>query len=358
MTPTTEHSDTHIQNDIWHNLTKFLLLNASIALVIQVIYCATCFLSWEGIVSMVPDYIFSFCVSVVLSWGGSRVEDFLDPRVSWVHSPVKRLFLTTLMYLAYAFVGCFVIVLIYSWWANRFPWDEVPWMPIFQYSLVPMYIALVFMAIFTTRSWLLEWRKSAIEAEQLRSEKLASQNQTLKDQLNPHFLFNSLNTLSNLVYEDADRSAAFIQKLSRIYRYVLEVQQEELVSLELELDFAENYLELQKIRFGENLNFRLEVSKPQGLFLPPLSLQLLLENAVKHNIASTENPLFIHILQKGKELWISNTYQPKSSQNEPSTGVGLNNIRSRYLLLSKVPPEVVQSEHEFSVMLPLLKLEQ
>ncbi|WP_254423456.1 sensor histidine kinase [Algoriphagus sp. A40] len=333
-------------------------MNLTIALTIQVIFCSTCFFSWEGIKSMIPDFIFSFCVSVVLSWGGSRVEHFLDPRVSWVHTPVKRLLFTTALYLAYAFVGCFIIVFVYSWVIDQYTLDQIPWKHIFRFSLTPMYIALVFMAIFTTRSWLIEWRKSAIEAEQLRSEKLASQYQSLKDQLNPHFLFNSLNVLSNLVYEDADKSAAFIQKLSKIYRYVLEVQQEELVSLTKELDFARNYLELQKIRFEENLSFSIKIQTEKGYFIPPLSLQLLLENAIKHNVASQDNPLFIHILQKGNELWVSNSFQPKSGQTEPSTGVGLNNIKMRYQLLSDRQIQVIQDENEFLVRLPLLEVAQ
>ncbi len=307
---------------------------------------------------MIPDFIFSFLVSMALSWGGSRVECFLDPRVSWIYTPVRRLLLTVSLFMGYSFVVSFMIVFGYHVILDRFSASQIPWGDLLGFTQYPLTISLVFMAIFTTRSWLMEWRKSAIEAEQLRSEKLASQNQSLKDQLNPHFLFNSLNTLSNLVYEDADRSAAFIQKLSRIYRYVLEVQQEELVSLDRELDFARNYLELQKIRFGDNLNFSIKVPNLQDLFLPPLSLQLLLENAIKHNIASAENPLFIHIGQEGQELWVSNTFQPKTSQTEPSTGVGLKNIRSRYLLLSKVQPELVRTEHEYLVKLPLLTLEQ
>lgn len=342
---------------IWYDLKKFILLNIGIALSIQVFFCFPCFFTLEGIKGMIPDFMFSFCVSLFLSWGGSRVEHYLNPRVSWVYTPVKRLVATVLLYLIYAFVGCFVIVFLYTWIDDQFTLDKIPWKGIFNFTLTPMTIALVFMAIFTSRSWLLEWRKSAIEAEQLRSEKLASQYQSLKDQLNPHFLFNSLNVLSNLVYEDADKSAAFIQKLSKIYRYVLEVQQEELVELKKELDFAKNFLELQKIRFEDNLNFSVKVPDPKGLLLPPLSLQLLLENAIKHNIASHDNPLFILILQKGDELWVSNTYQPKSSQTEPSTGVGLNNIKSRYLILSKSQPEVVQTEHEYLVKLPLLTIQ-
>ncbi|WP_026968402.1 sensor histidine kinase [Algoriphagus terrigena] len=346
------------QSPLWYNLRQFILINLAIALSIQVVFCFPCFFSWDGIKSMIPDFVFSFLVSSALSWGGSRVECFLDPRVSWVYSPVKRLLLTVSLFMSYSFVVSFAIVFGYHLVLDGLSSPEIPWKDLLGFTKYPLGISLVFLAIFTTRSWLMEWRKSAIEAEQLRSEKLASQYQSLKNQLNPHFLFNSLNALSNLVYEDADRSAAFIQKLSRIYRYVLEVQQEELVSLQRELDFAQNFLELQKIRFEENLNFSVKVSDPKGLFLPPLSLQLLLENAIKHNVASAEDPLFIHIIQKEKELWISNTFQPKSSQTEPSTGVGLNNIKSRYLILSKAQPEVVQTEHEYLVKLPLLTIQQ
>ncbi|OYX24020.1 MAG: histidine kinase [Algoriphagus sp. 32-45-6] len=341
-------------NTIWRDLRKFLLINLVIALLLQVYFCASCLTSWEGIVEIIPEFLFSFVVSMALSFGGSRVEEFLDPRFTWIHHPVQRLLATFITYMVYAFVVSFVIVFLFTWLDGQFELDQIPWGGILDFTFVPMKIALVFMAIFTSRSWLMEWRKSAIEAEQLRSEKLASQYQSLKDQLNPHFLFNSLNALSNLVYEDADRSAAFIQKLSKIYRYVLDVQQEELVGLDRELEFAQNYLELQKIRFEDNLNFKVEVPDCKGCYLPPLSLQLLLENAIKHNIASLENPLFISILQKGEELWVSNTFQPKTSQNEPSTGVGLENIRSRYRILSDRIPEIFQTEHEFLVKLPLL----
>ncbi len=349
-------ADCQDQKGLWRDLRKFLLINFGIALLLQIYFCASCLISWDGIVSILPEFIFSFVVSMALSYGGSRVEAFWDPRLSWIHHPVKRLFATVITYLAYSFLVSFVIVFLFTWIDGQFTLTKIPWDGILEFTFVPLRIALIFMAIFTTRSWLMEWRKSAIEAEQLRSEKLASQYQSLKDQLNPHFLFNSLNALSNLVYEDADRSAAFIQNLSKIYRYVLDVQQEELVELDRELEFARNFLALQKIRFEENLSFSIDVPNCKGCYLPPLSLQLLLENAIKHNIASQENPLFISITQKGDELWVSNTYQPKTSQTEPSTRVGLENIRSRYKILSDRGPEIFQNENEFLVKLPVLKI--
>lgn len=289
-----------------------------------------------------------------MSYGGNVVENYYDRKVSWVNHPVKRLLLTGCTYLSYAFVVSYVIVFIYTLLTAKIQIENIPWLLLAEYALQPMIIALIIMAIFTTRSWLMEWRKSALEAEILRNEKLSSQYQSLKDQLNPHFLFNSLNVLSNLVYESADKSAAFIQKLSRIYRYVLEAQKEELIELEKEINFAKNYLELQKIRFEESLQYSIEIADQSGL-IPPLSLQLLLENAIKHNIISEENPLFIHIYRKEDDLWISNTFQPKSGQSEPSTGIGLQNIKMRYQLISTKEMEVLQTEDEFLVKLPILE---
>lgn len=343
------------EKGIWDTIPSFIIINLGIVTVLMLFFCPKCFLSWRGLQSMFPDFIFSLAITVAMSFGGNAVETFYDKRISWIHYPAKRLLLTSVTYLSYAFIVSFTLVFLYLWIRGNFTLDNIPIGKLFNYSLMPMGIALGFMALFTTRSWLLEWRKSALEAEILRNEKLSSQYQSLRDQLNPHFLFNSLNVLSGLVYEDADRSAAFIQKLSKIYRYVLEVQKEELVEVEREISFAKNYLELQKIRFEESLQFKIQIDEQIG-FLPPLSLQLLLENAIKHNIASEEDPLFIHIYRKDNNLWVSNTFQPKSSQTEPSTGVGLGNIKMRYQLISNKTIEIIKTKDEFIVSLPILEL--
>lgn len=340
---------------IWNTFPKFLLISIAIALSLMLVFCPRCFLSWEGLKSIFPDFLYSLAITMAMSFGGNLVENYYERRISWIAHPAKRLVVTTATYLIYAFLVSYVIVFIYAWINGEIVLDNIPWIKVATFATLPMYIALVIMAIFTTRSWLVEWKKSALEAEQLKNEKLSSQYQSLKDQLNPHFLFNSLNVLSALVYEDADRSAAFIQKLSKIYRYVLEAQKEQLIELQKEVDFAKNYLELQKIRFEESLKFVIEIDSTVG-FIPPLSLQLLLENAIKHNIVSEEKPLLIHIIRKGNELWVSNTYQPKLSQSEPSTGVGLSNIKMRYELLSDKNMEINQTAEEFLVKLPILEL--
>lgn len=343
----------------FNSVGKFLLLNLVIALVITFSFCPSCFLSLEGLIAMFDNFLFAFLMSSLLSFGGTTVENFYNKRISWIDYPVKRLVLTAGTYLVYTFVVSFVMIsLLLLTTVDGVTLDTISWSRIVSYTGFPVGLAFIIITIFIARAWLMEWRKATIEAEQLKTEKMASKYQSLKDQLNPHFLFNSLNALSNLVHEDADQSVHFIQQLSRIYRYVLDVQQEELVNLDKELEFAKNYLSLQKLRFDNSLQYEIIIKSTQGFYLPPLSLQLLLENCIKHNIASNAHPLVIQIEQKNEELWVSNKLQPKLDQLEGSTGVGLKNIQNRYEVLSNKQISVSTDEQLFTVKLPLLKLSQ
>jgi sensor histidine kinase YesM len=342
---------------IFDSLGKFLLLNFMIVTVVMIINCPGCFTSIEGMLSVADNFIFSFVMSSALSFGGSRVDNYFEKRISWIDYPIKRLVLTATTYFIYTFIVSYILITLFILiTVEGITLENMPWRSVAASTKFAIGIAFIIISIFVTRSWLIEWRKAAIEAEQLKTEKIASRYQSLKDQLNPHFLFNSLNALSNLVYEDADKSAHFIQQLSKIYRYVLDVQQEELVSLDKELEFARSYLTLQKIRFEDSLLYDISVNSTQGLMLPPLSLQLLLENAVKHNIASMAKPLNIQIKQAGDLLIVSNDLQPKAGIPEESAGVGLDNIMKRYDLLTDRKPEIKKENQKFTVSLPLLIL--
>lgn len=344
---------------IFNSAKRFFFLNFWISAMIMVISCPSCFLSLEGISSIIPDWVFSFLMSASLSMGGFKVEEYFDKRISWIEKPVKRLVLTAAAYMVYSFIVSFILVLGYVLvTVEEVTLSNISWIRMLNNTLMPISVALMIITIFISRSWLYEWRSAAIEAEQLKSEKFASQYQSLKDQLNPHFLFNSLNVLSNLVYESADRSSEFIQQLSKIYRYVLDVQNKELVGLEKEVMFAENYLSLQKIRFEQSLEYFIDVNQMKGWNIPPLSLQLLLENAIKHNIASMEKPLKIFIQQTPDSLIVRNNLQPKLTKEVADSGIGLENIEKRYALLSNESPKITKTDTEFIVELPLLKLEK
>lgn len=340
----------------WNFSPAFLGVNLIIAAVLTILICPSCFFSIKGLLFAASDFFYSFILSCILSYGGFLAEYYFDKKMPWIQYPVKRLILESTGYILYVFVTSYIILFLIEFLVRRsFSLDNIPWEWLMTHTKLPMQISVIIAFILISRSFLLEWRKSAIETEQLKTQQYAQQYQTLKDQLNPHFLFNSFNVLSNLVYESPDTAARFIQQLSKIYRYVLEVQQEKLVKLSSELEFAENFLSLQKIRFEEGLQYKIDVSPKTDLYLPPLSLQMLLENAIKHNIASMANPLHIEILLEENQLIVKNNLQLKSSLSEESTGIGLSNIRKRYELLNNEPVSIEETNDFFIVKLPLIE---
>lgn len=199
--------------------------------------------------------------------------------------------------------------------------------------------------------------KALLELKNARQERenIRSRFEALKNQVNPHFLFNSLNALSTLVHEDADLAESFILKLTRIYRYVLDLNDRTLISLEDELGFIDNYLFLQQIRFGNNLRLYRQVDREAlRKKVPPLSLQLLVENAIKHNVISGEHALTIELrVEEGDTLLVKNNLQKRLRKVE-STGLGLNNLRSRYQLISDRMPEFVEEDNAYLARIPLL----
>jgi two-component system, LytTR family, sensor kinase len=192
-----------------------------------------------------------------------------------------------------------------------------------------------------------------LENEHLKNENLSVQLASLKNQLNPHFLFNSLNTLSWLINEDKEKSQRYLQKLSQVLRYSLSLQEQSLVPLKEELTLVENYIFLLQMRFGNNLKVVRKIENTQ-FQIPPLSLQLLIENAIKHNIISTISPLSIWIEsnEDNKTIIVRNTLNLKS--NSEGTGIGLVNLNERFKILANKEIEIEQNEKEFIVKLPLI----
>ncbi|UOQ67603.1 sensor histidine kinase [Hymenobacter volaticus] len=194
------------------------------------------------------------------------------------------------------------------------------------------------------------------ETEQLKKENLQTQLDSLKQQVNPHFLFNSLNTLSYLISEDAEKAEEFLDEMCKVYRYLLRNNENELTNLATELQFIRSYFHLLKTRYGDSLhlNLAIEPSDEQRL-LPSLTLQLLVENAVKHNVIHKDHPLTVHIsTQNNGQLTVKNNLQ-KKVQKVASNQVGLSNIASKFSLLKQPDIKVQQTETEFLVTIPLIQ---
>jgi two-component system, LytTR family, sensor kinase len=296
---------------------------------------------------------FSVVIGGTMAIAIIRIVSWLDYRHPWLKNPIKRLILqlilTTGFCLLIIALVILVLVLLYRDQSYSDFIVESGW---FMVKTAIIFLTLS-MLITNAIAFFVNWRKSAILQEQMKREQLALQYETLKSQVNPHFLFNSLNAVTSLISTDPDKAILFVKKLSEVFRYVLEQKDNELTTLDAELDFLESYIFLQKIRFGENLEVNIEVPE-RNRYIIPLSLQMLIENAIKHNVVSKEFPLTIQISSKnGEYLVVSNNLRKKPVIG--SSNLGLENIRSRYSFFTANPVLISETKNEFRVEIPLIE---
>ncbi|MDP4223760.1 MAG: histidine kinase [Bacteroidota bacterium] len=198
------------------------------------------------------------------------------------------------------------------------------------------------------------WQASLRREQKLKEENLIFQNETLKSQINPHFLFNSLNTISSLIQNQPDAAEVFINNLASVYRYILENGQKDIVPLSAELDFITDYFNLHRVRDEEKILLYLDVPDADRYRILPVSLQILLENAIKHNIATRENQLKISVYLEDQLIVVENNLQRKASQLK-ATGTGLKNLAERVRLVTKRNLIIQETNDNFIVKLPLIK---
>lgn len=211
-------------------------------------------------------------------------------------------------------------------------------------------IGFAFGAIFFFYS---QWSEALKRMQKLKEEKLIFQYETLKSQVNPHFLFNSLNTLSSLVSKDVELSEKFILKLSSVYRYVLENQEKDLVPVSEELKFMNDFYYLQKIRDGEKTELKVELKDEHNMKIVPVSLQMLVDNALKHNVATRREPLLITIHLEGLDKLVVRNDLREKTQLINSSKIGLKNLNERCSLILKREIEVLETNDEFVVKVPV-----
>ena len=228
----------------------------------------------------------------------------------------------------------------------------------FKVLLAITIIVVMDMAIYEAIYYYVRLKKSIREEEQTKQVMIQAQLDTLTNQAKPHFLFNSLNTLRDIIdVEDKEDAKVFVDKLSDVYRFILESGNSNLLQLHEELKFVKSYIHIQKERFGDNLVIDWDISEDKlSTMIIPMSLQLLIENAIKHNIVSKAKPLIISVKTEGNQLIVSNKIQKKSTQL-PSTKIGLKNITRRYSLVSDKAIEINNDGEFFTVILPLLKIQ-
>ena len=228
-------------------------------------------------------------------------------------------------------------------------------LPNYTYSLgIQIFYHCVYFVIYEGSYVLRAWQYTYEQNEQLKKNKLQHQLDTLKSQINPHFLFNSLNSLSMLIHDNPRQAETFVDEISSVYRYLLRANDQELTSLSRELQFIKSYFQLLKTRYGAGIDLHVLVDEEQLYHrIPPLTLQLLVENAVKHNVILPESPLVVEILTRGTSLIVQNNLQRKNTA-VPSNKVGLANIATKYRLLGQRDISIREDAGRFVVTLPLL----
>lgn len=338
------------------SLIKFIKTNFITMLWLMAAGIVMSWFIWRGCGTKVSSLAWISTLTVTLwiaLWlGNSYLAEALDYFYSWHKDPVKRLIVGLVGMTIYSIGIVYAIIYFFRFVFGFDVGDNLS--GTFTSTII---ITLIISMFMTGRAFLINWRQAAVDAEASKRASINAQYESLKNQVNPHFLFNSLNALTTLVYEDQDKAAKFIKQLSEVYRYVLDTRDKEVVELENEMKFLESYLFLQKIRFGDNLLVQINLSTKRKL-IAPLALQLLVENAIKHNIASTENPLSIKIAEREGYIVVENSLQRKQRPEEKSPGIGLDNIKSRYRFLSDQPVVVEEHDEKFVVKLPLIESDE
>mgnify|MGYP006406965989 FL=1 len=218
-------------------------------------------------------------------------------------------------------------------------------------------ITIIISIIYETVCYFQLWKEALLESERLKKVEARLQYESLKNQVNPHFLFNSLNTLSSLISVNPEKAELFVQEFSKIYRYVLDVRDKSFVPLSHEIDFVNSYIYLQKIRFDDNLYFDNKIETDENYFIPPLILQNLVENCIKHNTINEKHPLNIEIKLDGDKLKVINNLQERKEDN-PSTKTGLYNIEQRFKLLNGEAPKFYKEKGQFIAEVKLQTLKE
>lgn len=312
---------------------------------------------WWSVEVFFRNCLFSLGIGYPAMKGMMFITNTLEKKLPWLKNPVKRLIYQVLALTLFS--GLIMSLGFYLWirltegLSIASAINEI--IPALKVVYIFMFLSLL---LGNTVLFFKNWKEATVQQEELKRAHLALQYQSLKDQVRPHFLFNSLSSLVTLINTDAEKATHFVHKLSDVYRYVLEQRENELVPLQEELKFLEDYIYLQKIRFGENLQVEIQLELDLKRLVIPLSLQMLVENAIKHNEVSIDHPLLIEILSTGQNHIIIKNSLQKKQVSEQSLGMGLNNLKKRLAFFSDEALQIIEEKEAFIVKIPSIPKQQ
>jgi two-component system, LytTR family, sensor kinase len=332
------------------SIVQYLLLNFGCSLLIVVVFM-------NKYVNGFPDFMFSWLWSFsifITQWTGAvLINHILNRKIKWKDQPVLRSLVGIALLVTYAVVA-FMLVNYLMYFLKFGVLPSGGWNFVARSSFFTVLISFNISLIFTAIGFFQAWKQEMIHAGKLKTEMMAYKYESLRNQINPHFLFNSFNVLSDLVYADQAMAVKFINQLSELFRYVLDSRDKELVPLKDELEFMHSYIYLLKTRFEEKLNLSIDLQAAPDELIVPMTLQMLVENAVKHNEVSEAFPLQIRIRRNGSCLEVENSLREKKV-GEDSKNTGLKNIIQQFSYFTDSQVEVKNEDGKFLVRIPLLK---
>jgi len=292
-------------------------------------------------------------VGTVIVWEGNlQIDKWLNKQYSWLHQTRKRLLAQIVVSSLFTIMMLANLIFIAHFILDKSD-DNKP------QGIDPLFIPAIIIAfgillIDIGTHFFKAWKQSLVEVEKYKTESATAQLQNLKKQLNPHFLFNNLSVLSSLVYKNQDKAVEFISELSKVYRYSLDNENTELVTVQNELEFIQHYIYLLSIRFDKGVSFTINIEDDKKkYYLPPMCLQILVENTIQHNDISQSNPLQVSIYTKGNQLVIENPIHPRSDTTD-SSKTGIINIQARYNFFTEEKVMISNNENIFRITLPLI----
>ena len=333
------------------------LAKTIIGLIIAVVLIFLGFIFYRSDIESYYIAAFLWIITVlVLLWSGNKyLFTLLGRWFSWSGDTSKRFFVQLFFSTVYSLLCINLTYYLFKVQTSSAPdLEQILVLNIYGLLFIIPVLSINFGLYFMN-----QWKKAHLQSDKLREENLKTQLESLKMQLDPHFLFNNLNVLSSLIELDPKTAQDILDKFADVYRYVLRYKKEELVSLNTELEFIRSYVFLLKKRFGDQLIVDIAINADLSdiLCIPPLTLQLLVENAIKHNKISDASPLHIQIyLENDAVIVVKNNVQLKEAKITGLAQTGLENIRKRYEYLSDAKVEIEEGQHNFVVRLPLLEM--
>jgi len=343
------------------NSRKFKFINYIIIFFISAIITMFFGNKDMGLQSVIVSLIYGVVIGISIALGSSKLTKLVFIKSDITINPTFIFIKTLLIVSAFIFIDLVIINLVWiSYWTSL-PLTKILLLAdYYYYGGLEFVIGIIIYLIFLS----LRFIRELSDAENLKKEVLQAAEkfkyETLKYQVNPHFLFNSLNTLSALINIDTKKADDFTLKLSDIYRYILDYNDEELVSINKELDFIKTYAELQAIRFDNNFELKIDIETTiKNSYIIPMSIQLILENILKYNIISKEDLLTVRISASSDNQYIIIENNRNKKENiENSHNMGINNIRNRFATLTNKKIISIAGDNNYIVKLPIINIEK